>query len=302
MPHESKLTFAFFGTSPVAVGVLNALKAEGNLPALIVTTPDAPAGRKLELTPPPAKRWALENNIPILQPQKLDSEFVYQLKTKNYQLFLVASYGLLIPKRVLALPEHGTLNVHPSLLPKYRGPSPIQTAILQGDRETGVCIMLMDEKMDEGPVLAQEIVPLGGTEVNEELETKLATIGGKLLTRMIPEWIAKKITPHPQDHTQATYTRKFEKADGYIDPTLLDATKLNLGTRFNFVEVQAAERKVRALSNTPGTYTILKTKSAKEMRVKILSAKIEGGLLVPIKVIPEGKKEMGWEEFKRGYL
>ncbi len=315
---STNIPFVFFGTSPVAVGVLYALEAEGYLPALIVTTPDAPAGRKLTLTSPPAKLWAREHNIPLLQPAKLNPAFVQELTTSYFllptapELFLVASYGLLIPRRVLDLPKHGTLNVHPSLLPKYRGPSPIQSAILNGDTETGVTIMLMNEKMDEGPMLIEERVSLTGNEVNEELEIQLATIGGKVLAHIIPDWIAGKINPREQDHTQATYTRKFEKSDGYIEPSLLECHSReggNLGPSSNLDPrclgddtIQEAERKVRALGNTPGTYTILQTKGGKEMRVKILSAKIEDEKLVPLRVIPEGKKEMSWEEFKRGSL
>ncbi|PIR44770.1 MAG: methionyl-tRNA formyltransferase [Candidatus Vogelbacteria bacterium CG10_big_fil_rev_8_21_14_0_10_51_16] len=307
----------FFGTSPVAVGVLDALKADGYLPALIVTTPDAPAGRKLALKPPPAKLWALANDIPLLQPTKLNSELNYKLQTKNYQLFLVASYGKLIPKKLLGIPKHGTLNVHPSLLPKYRGPSPIQSAILNGDSETGVTIMLMDEKMDEGPILAEERVALNGTEVNEELELKLSTLGGHLLARVIPDWLASRVEPRPQDHAQATYTHKFNKANGLIDPHLLSLPSYGIlqnsvggieseserelrettPPKSDSTAAEAAERMVRAFNPSPGTYTIITTKRGKQMRVKILSASIRDDRLLPLRVIPEGKRETSWEEF-----
>ena len=298
----NSLNFVFFGTSPVAVGVLDALALNGYVPSLLVTTPDALAGRKLTLTPPPAKLWAQANGVPVLQPKKLDKEFTTHLASFSCNLFIVASYGLIIPRRVLELPKHGILNVHPSLLPKYRGPSPIQTAILNGDTETGVDMMLMDEKMDEGPILAEERVPLDGTEVNEELELQLATIGGKLLARVIPDWLAGAITPRAQEHAEATYTRKFEKSDGFIDPQLTNAARSDVTVRSDLAAVQEAERKVRALANTPGTYTVLKTKYDKEMRVKIISATIKDECLLPLRVTPEGKKEMSWDDFKRGYL
>jgi methionyl-tRNA formyltransferase len=294
--------FVFFGTDAVATGVLETLKEQGLLPVLIVTNPDAPAGRTLTLTAPPAKRWAETNNVPILQPTTLDRDFCHRLQAISSTLFVVASYGKIIPKKALALPTYGTLNVHPSLLPAYRGPSPIQTAIINGDTETGVTIMVMNEKMDEGPILTVDRVPLTGDETNEQLEETLSAIGGTLLATCIPEWVAQRIAPFPQNHDRATYTRKFEKQDGFIHPDLLNLHKIGSYVRFNLTEVEEAERKVRALSKTPGTYTTLKSKNNKELRLKIVSATIENDSLLPLRVIPEGKKEMSWDDFVRGFL
>ena len=154
------IKFVFFGTDDFSVIVLEQLKKAGFPPALIVTVPDHPKGRGLLLTPPPAKLWALRQGIPILQPETLDSAFNLQLTTYNLQLGVVASYGLIIPKSILIIPKHGTLNVHPSLLPKYRGATPIESQILSDEKEVGVTIMLMDEKVDHGPLLRQRKFPI----------------------------------------------------------------------------------------------------------------------------------------------
>jgi len=150
---QDSSTIVFFGTSRFSVIVLEELKKAGIMPELVVTAPDTPQGRKLILTPPPVKAWAQENGVKFLQPQKLDDSFIGQLSKVNAQLFLLASYGKIIPQKVLDLPQHGTLNVHPSLLPKYRGPSPIQSQILADDKNVGVSIILLDEKMDHGPIV-----------------------------------------------------------------------------------------------------------------------------------------------------
>ena len=159
----NKATFAFFGTDEFSVVVLNTLKNLGFVPSFIITTPDQPKGRKMILTPPPVKVWAEENKIKIIQPTSLkniDEQSRHALDGLNDQglplIFLVASYGKIIPKNILDIPTHGTLNIHPSLLPKYRGASPLETAILSGDTETGVTIIKLDEEMDHGPILIQE--------------------------------------------------------------------------------------------------------------------------------------------------
>ena len=149
------MNFAFFGTDEFSVIILEELKNAGLLPARIVTATDKKMGRGMRLTPPPVKLWAQKNNISFLQPEKLDDGFFFELSTCNLQLFIVASYGKIIPKKILDIPTHSSLNVHPSLLPLYRGPSPLETQILDGAGETGVTIMKMDEEMDHGPILAQ---------------------------------------------------------------------------------------------------------------------------------------------------
>src|SRR3989344_3166071 len=152
-------SFVFFGTPEFAVVVLDELKEHGLTPSLIVTAPDKKRGRKLLLTPQPVKIWAEKNNISILQPEKLDSHFIQGLQHTTYDLFIVAAYGKIIPKSILSLPRHGALNVHPSLLPAFRGASPIQSAILYANI-TGTTIMLMDEVLDHGHIVAQETLDM----------------------------------------------------------------------------------------------------------------------------------------------
>lgn len=155
---KKEIKYAYFGTDGFAVAILDELKKADLLPELIVTNPDKPKGRKLVMTPPEVKVWADENGIKTLQPEKLDEDFINSLKKDEWDLFVVASYGKIIPEEIINLPKHKTLNVHPSLLPLYRGPSPIESAILDDSKETGVTIMRMDKKMDHGPILNQEFV------------------------------------------------------------------------------------------------------------------------------------------------
>src|SRR3989338_3376445 len=187
MVQTSKVVF--FGTSEFGVVVLEKLVQAGYRPALVVTTQDKPAGRGLKLTPPPVKVAALELGIPLVQPGSLSD---FRLSVPAPDLFVVASYGNILPKDILAIPPKGTLNVHPSLLPKYRGPSPVHTAILNGDHNTGVTIMLLDEKMDHGPVLAQQECPIA-QETFPVLRDKLAELGAQLLIETIPGWVEGKI-------------------------------------------------------------------------------------------------------------
>ncbi|MDO8493216.1 MAG: methionyl-tRNA formyltransferase [bacterium] len=271
------LKIAFFGTPGFAVSILDELDKSGIKPDLIVTNPDEPKGRKLIITPPPVKIWAIKNNIPVIQPEKLSvSDFV---SLKTFDLSIVAAYGKIIPEEILNLPKHGTLNVHPSLLPKYRGPSPLQSAILNGDTETGVSIMLLDKEMDHGPIIAQEKFALLNQLYLPELKEALAKVAGQMLIKIIPDWIVGKVRATPQDHSKATFCKKITTTEGLID--LSDPIK--------------SDRVVRALNPDPGAYMMLGGK-----RVKILSGHIEGDSYMPERIIPEGKKEMAWEDFKKG--
>lgn len=281
---------AFFGTSRISVIVLDEMAKEGVLPSLIITAPPKPKGRGLELTPSEVKKWADAHGIPTLEPAKLNPEFCKQLSIVNCQLFVIVSYGKIIPRAILDLPQYGTLNVHPSLLPKLRGASPIQSAILEDaplgvPHEAGVTIMLIDEEVDHGPIVAQEKIlvpnwpPKGST-----LEEILGVFGGKLLVKTIPSWITGSITPTEQNHDQATYTKKITKESGHInlsdDPVRI-------------------YRKIRAFDVWPRAY-FTTNRNGRVVRVVITDAKIEGNNLVPLRVIPEGKKEMLYEDFLRG--
>lgn len=276
--------FAFFGTPDIGVWVLNALERAGFIPTLCVTGEDARSGRKLILTPPPVKIWATERRIPVVQPTTLkDKRFLQEIGKDRYDLFIVAAYGKIIPEALLRVPSFGTLNVHPSLLPKLRGASPIRSAILTGEKETGVTIMLMDEKMDHGPILAQETV--GGSErlYGRELDQIFARTGGELLSRVIPKWIHGEITPREQTHAQATFSKKIVKEDGELDLTL---------------PAEEIVRRVRAYDGWPGTFFWHQQKE-KKIRIKVTRASLNlDGTLRIEKVIPEGKKEMMYEEWK----
>ena len=284
------LRIAFWGTSRFSVIVLEEMKREGILPKLIVTLPPKPKGCKLELTSSEVSVWAKKETILTLEPSEIKSlEFASKLGG-NWDLFIVASYGKIIPRLILDTPSHGTLNVHPSLLPKLRGASPLQSAILEdipvgSTHETGVSIMLIDEEVDHGPIVAQEKITIPNWPPREsELEEILGKAGGKLLVNIIPEWTAKKITPVPQDHDKATYTKRITKESGHIDLSD-DAVRMY--------------RKVRAFDVWPRTY-FLTERNGREMRVVVTDAKIEDGKLIPLRVIPEGKREMSYDEFLRG--
>lgn len=290
---RDSIKFVFFGTPALSAEILDFLKSRGLIPAIIVTNPDRPQGRKMHLTPPPVKLWALANSVPVLQPENFkDPEVFGQLSKVNCQLFIVVAYGKIIPKQVLAIPKKGTLNIHYSLLPKYRGASPIESAILNDDRETGVSIMLMDEKMDHGPVVAERGIHDSRFKIQEkewpigakELRERCNKIGAELLAETIPLWVAGKIKAREQDHSQATYTKKFIKEDGLIDFSE-DPYK-------NFL-------KIRAFESSIGTY-FFATAASRKIRVKITDAKFENGQLRITRVIPEGKKEMAYDEFLRG--
>lgn len=281
----NKINWVFFGTDEFAVTVLNTLAIKGIVPSLVITTPDAPKGRHLTLTPPPVKDWANERQIKVIQPEKLKDELLKsELEKSNFDLFIVASYGKIIPEMIFNIPKHKTLNIHPSLLPKFRGASPVSTAILEDTKDNGVTIMQIDEGVDHGPIVAQEKYHVGEWLPREEIETTLATIGANLLAKTIPDYINGKIKPAPQDDSKASYTKMVEKSDAEIN--------LNDDPYLNF-------RKIMAYSGWPKAFTFFETANTK-VRAQITEANFVNGELIIEKVIPEGKKEMNYEDFKRG--
>lgn len=281
----SLLPFVYFGTPRFATIVLDELEAAGYTPALVVTAPDKPKGRKLLLTPSEVKVWADERQIPTLTPSRLrDPEILAAIAAVHAPLFIVAAYGKIIPKAILDLPEHGCLNVHPSLLPKFRGPSPIESALLSTESETGVSIMLLDEETDHGPIVAQEVYaaaewPMRGSVLTDAL----AHAGGKLLAQVVAPWVATH-TAVAQDHSQATFTKKIVKEDGLID---LAGDALE-----NY-------KKIRAFDEWPGAYFFTE-RNGKQIRVRVTDADYSDGVLTITRVIPEGKKEMPYADFLRG--
>jgi len=286
---NDKIKFAFFGSSSLSVFVLDELARLGLSPSLIVTTPDKPQGRKLVLTPNIVKEWAKKNNIQCFDPAKLDSSFSEELKRvssrENIEISVVASYGKIIPISVINIPKYGMFNIHPSLLPKYRGASPLQSAILDDCKETGITIMKVDEQMDHGPIVAQEKVTINEWPIYEEYEEMMAKRGAQLLAKVIPDWIQGKIEAKEQDHSQATLTRKFTKEDGLID--------LNGDPYTNY-------RKIQAFHEWPQAYFTM-SHNGSLIRVKITQASFKENVLNIEKVIPEGSKEMNYSDFLRGY-
>jgi methionyl-tRNA formyltransferase len=278
------IPFVFFGTSRISVILLEELSIKFNIiPSLVVTAPDRPTGRKQLLTPPPVKEWAIKNNIAILQPEKLkDETFLEQLKP--FPLFIVASYGKIIPQAILDIPSRGTLNVHPSLLPKYRGASPIQNQIINNEQHIGTTIMLMDAEMDHGPIVAQkEITFVPGTFPADynSVESVLAVESAALLAEVLPQWIEGTLTPAPQDHTRATYTSIIEKSNGEI---FLSDDPLK-----NYL-------KYLAYAEWPKTFFFFE-KDHKKMRAVIADAAFENNQFIIKKVIPEGKNETEYAVF-----
>jgi len=278
------IRFVFFGTSRFAVGVLDELCRSGFTPALVVAGADTKRGRGMEIKPPPTKVWAGERNIAVAQPEKLNERFIGELQNSEWDVFVVASYGKLLPKKLLEMPQRGTLNVHPSLLPRWRGASPIQASILHDD-ETGVSIMLLDEEMDHGPIVAQaRISPEEWPIKAGLLRELLAAEGGKLLAEVMLPFLSGEITPEEQEHEQATFCKKVQREDGLID--------LNGEPQQNF-------RKIQAYSPTPGAYFFVE-RGGKHMRVKVAQASLRDSGLVIERVVPEGKREMDYQDFLRG--
>lgn len=267
---------AFFGGEPLAVPTLNVLKKHDILPSLIICNPDRPVGRKQILTPPPAKIWAEENGIKVFQPTSLKNrESLALLLDQTWDLFIVVAYNQIMPKYLLEFPEYGTVNVHPSLLPKLRGASPIRSAILQDMHTTGVTIMLMDEKLDHGPILAQEIIDLSDRcpVKGRWLDTLLAEKGAELLAVTLPQWLNGDIVPTEQNHEQATHCGKITKNMGEI--SLQDDPYQNY-------------LKYCAYDGWPGIFYF----DERGKRVKITEARFEKGKFILEKIVPEGGKEI----------
>jgi methionyl-tRNA formyltransferase len=275
---------AFFGTPEIAVYVLEELQKCGMLPHLIVTNPDRPRGRGQLLSPTPVKAWGIDNRVPVITPERCDEDAAPELFENDWDLFLVVAYGAILPAPLISVPRHGTLNVHPSLLPKLRGASPIRTAIQNGYKDIGVSIMLMDEKLDHGPIIAQEAYPVSGYPSGTELDESLARRGGAMLCEILPQWVDGRIVPTPQDDAAATYSRKFTKemAELAIDP-------------FDLPRGDAAKEallRIRAFDGNPCAFFFHNKK-----RVKITAADISDDALIITRVIPEGKKETDFAQF-----
>lgn len=223
----------------------------------VVTTPDKPVGRKQELLPSPVKKWAEEENLPVLQPEKIrDSEWIEKIRKLNPDLIILCAYAQIIPKEILEIPKYGALNIHPSLLPKYRGASPIHAAILNGDKETGVTIMLMDEKMDHGPTISNFQFSISNKITYKELSDKLVNAAADLLVKTLLNWIEGKIKPKPQDHSKASFCKVIKKQDGKIDWNK---------------SAEEIERMIRAFYQWPSAYTFYNDKLLKILEGEVIN-------------------------------
>lgn len=272
MMQNNKFKFVFFGTPDVSSNTLDILKSAGYIPSLIVTATDKPQGRKMVLTPPPVKNWAINNNVEYIQPEKWNEEMKEKLESIGSSLFIVVAYGKILKEEIINMPPLGSINIHYSLLPKYRGASPVEAAILNGDKVTGITIQQMEYKMDSGPLLGIKEVEIEKDETTIELKNKLIKVGGDLLVEILPKIINKEITPIPQIEANATFCKKIKKEDG-----LVDLDKDSSVDIFN---------KYRAYKAWPRIFYFKNDK-----RVIITDAVLEDNKFIIKKIIPEGGKE-----------
>ncbi len=296
-----KLSVIFFGTHQFATSILQALLEDKSLDVgQVVTQPDKPVGRKQELKASPVKEFALLRHVPVLEPESLKQ---FNTGSEPYDLFVVAQYGKLIPASVLEIPKYGTINVHTSLLPKYRGASPIQSAILHGETSTGVTIMLMDEGLDTGPILAQEVIVIGEQDTTPDVEATLSVVSSRLLLKIIPEYVSGAVKPRKQIDADATFCKKITKEDGQIDWSTTTSAIYNT---------------YRAYHPWPGVWTKINGKRLKLIRLlphtdmnlaygtitynndKIYVGTRDGSVEL-IELQLEGKNKMTAAEFIHGY-
>ncbi len=244
------------GTAELSCASLQALACDERFFIVaVVTQPDKPKGRDLKLTPSPVKILAEKLNLPVLQPLKAREEkFISELRELKPDLMVVVAYGQILPQSILDLPPHGCLNVHTSLLPKYRGAAPIQWAIADGEPETGVTIMKMDAGLDTGPILSLRRTPILSTDDSQILHDRLAQLGAELLAETIPDYIAGKISPQPQPAEGSTYAAKIKKEDGQIDWNL---------------PAEKIRNRLRAFTPWPGAFTFRNGKLLKVWKASL---------------------------------
>lgn len=305
-----RLKILFMGTGSFAGTVLKALLEEKYGIAGVFTKPDKTIHKNSAPAENQVKELAQKNNLAIFQPEKLDEKVISQIKSIAPDLIVIVAYGKIIPSEIINIPKFGCVNVHPSLLPKFRGPSPIQNALLQGEKETGTTIMLIDEKMDEGDILSQEKIAIGPDDTYQTLSEKLARFSADLLLKTLPLWISGKITPLPQDDSRATLCQLIEREDGRI------------------VWEEEAEKiydRYRALYPWPGIFSFWKNGN-NNVRIKLqkislaknnhisdrrageifrsddgIAVQTLKGAIILEEVQPEGKKTMAAKSFINGY-
>ena len=307
MSHDP-LRVVFMGTPAFAVPALRALVERGHVVAGVYTQPDRRAGRGRKLTASPVKIFAEEHGLPVFQPRSLRQDVAAarsELADLAPDVVIVAAYGLFLPDEVLRLPRLGCLNIHPSLLPRHRGPSPVATAILDGDETSGVTIMLLDEGMDTGPILAQQETRIAADETAEELTERLFELGANLLVDSLDRWEQGQIVPTPQNDEDASVTRRLDREDGRID--------------WNESADRIA-RKVRAFTPWPSTFTRWRGRTVKVLSARSLDVSLDGtpgtvvriedstiavltgsGALAVHNIQIEGRLAMSPADFVRGY-
>jgi methionyl-tRNA formyltransferase len=293
-------TVVFMGTPDFAVPTLNALIQHHKVIG-VVTQPDRPAGRKNGLKAPPVKELALAHNIPVLQPEKL-RHIRNDLQKWEADVFIVAAFGQILPQSVLDMPKNGCINVHGSLLPRWRGAAPIHAAIRTGDPETGITIMLMDAGLDTGAMLTKSAIPILPDDTTQILHDKMAHLGADLLIETIPAYLRGDITPQAQDEALVTIAPQIEKEEGHVHWSL---------------QAIHIERLVRAFTPWPSTYTFWEGKQLKIHKGRVANGHAPVGqvvthgdgvaigtgenLFLPLEVQLEGKKRVSIAEFLRGY-
>lgn len=303
----TKMKVIFMGTPDFSVPTLDAIKKDGNEIVLVVTQPDKKKGRKGILTPPPVKEWAVKNNISIFQPVKLrEKQNIEELEKYEVDVIVVAAFGQILPKEVLDMPKYGCINVHASLLPKYRGASPIQWAILNGDDETGVTTMQMDIGLDDGDILLQKKVPISSEDTGGSLFDKLSKVGADLLVETLHRIEKNDIVRIPQDDEKATHVGLIKKDFGILSFDEENKYILN---------------KIRALNPWPSAFTFYKDKMVKIWKAKSVSFNNKGyeygdlvvenkdellvvtrnGAISILELQEEGKKRIKAADFLRGH-
>lgn len=280
------MRYVFFGTPRFGADILRELIRAGLPPVGLVTNPDRPFGRTAEIAPPPTKQLLLETpriaSVTILQPEELNEQFKDALKGLAAEVFVVAAYAKILPPAIIELPPRGTIGIHPSLLPKYRGATPIQTVLLRGEEETGITLYRMDERVDHGPILAEKSVPITPYETYATLEGKLARRAATLLQETLPAYIRGVIRPMPQDDRNATVTKKFRDEDGFVD--------------LKNDDIALIDRKLRALNPEPGVWTFGTffrnrfPNLTPETRVKLLKGEYRGETFHLTRIHVAGRK------------
>ncbi len=300
---EEEVQIIFMGTPEFAVPVLDALNKNYNVRA-IVTQPDKPVGRKGIIKPNPVKQYGIDHTILVLQPEKLKEEYMDIIDLKP-TLIITCAYGQIVPRELLVYPKYGCINVHASLLPKLRGGAPIHRAIIEGHKKTGITIMHMNPRMDEGDIISQAEIEITDTDTASTLHDKLSVLGSELLIKTLPSIIDGTALREQQDDSKATYAFNIQKEDEKID---FDNTCRNIYNQ------------VRGLNSWPGAYTILKGKRLKVWETRIgtnvytgrlngeimkiypdgIGVKCDNGEIILTSIQPEGKKKMSAKDYLNG--